>query len=62
MKRQGCQFLLYKLPLTILTIHFCKCIPISECPYQLKTNNEKNKSFIPLIVDNNFSLSNNFQI
>ena len=34
---------------------------ISVCPYQLKTVNNKKKFSIPLI-DNDFSMSNNFQI
>ena len=36
----------------ILNIHLYHCIPISECPYQLKRINKKNKYVIPIILDN----------
>ena len=44
------------LLLLILTIYLYQCMVISECPDQLET---KTKSFISLILDNDFSVSNN---
>ena len=41
-------------------MHFYECIPIPKCLYQLEAINKK--YFISLILDNKFSMSNNFQI
>ena len=50
-------------PLLILSIYLNVCIRISECSYQLKQSTKKIiKSSIPLIVNNDFSMSNNLQV
>ena len=62
-KTRAASFHCSKLSLSILTIHLYECITISECLYYLKTINKKAiASFIPLILDNNFSMSNKSQI
>ena len=50
MASQGYQFLLATAhDLEHTPLH---CIPIGECPYQLKRINKKNKYVIPIILDN----------
>ena len=56
-------FYFSNLSLLIFTIHLYQCISIRECPYQLKTINKRVIiSFILLILDNDFSMSNYFQV
>ena len=55
-------FYFRKLLLLTLTIHLYQCIPTSKYLHQLKTINKNNKSFIPIILNKDFSISNNFQI
>ena len=62
MVSQGCQILLEQTTAPDLGIYFHQCIPISECPYQLKMTSKKIViSSIPLMLDNDFSRPNNFQ-
>ena len=55
-------FYFSKLLLSILTIYLYQCIAITEGPYQLTTINKNNKSFIPIVLNNDFSMSNTSQI
>ena len=56
---QHCQFYFRKLQVWILTMHLYQWFPISTCPYHLNIvtiAKKKVKSFIPLQLDNNFSM------
>ena len=51
-----------KLLLSILIMYLYHSIPISEFPFQLTAINKINKSFILIILHNDFSMPNNLQI